>query len=231
MIAAALERKVGTLVLSSKPIHRVDEEQKLKVWCEVIRDKGISLLGWTDVQRQWQARVMSLKSWRIGEAWPDVSDEALLQTVDVWLTPFLTGISRLSELQRLDWSGILFTLPPWELASRMDVLAPTRIQVPSGSNIQVHYFTDGRPPIMEVRLQEMFGLVETPSINEGRTSILLHLLSPGYKPVQVTQDLKSFWHTTYHEVRKELRMRYPKHHWPEDPWTAEAVRGVKKKTS
>ncbi|MCU0845244.1 MAG: ATP-dependent helicase HrpB, partial [Spirochaetes bacterium] len=90
-------------------------------------------------------------------------------------------------------------------------------------------FKDGRPPVMEVRLQEMFGLLETPSVNEGRVRILLHLLSPGYKPVQVTQDLKSFWQTTYHDVRKELRMRYPKHHWPEDPWTAEAVRGVKRK--
>lgn len=95
--------------------------------------------------------------------------------------------------------------------------------------IQLNYFEDARSPVMEVRLQEMFGLSETPVINEGRTKVLLHLLSPGYKPVQVTQDLKSFWQTTYHEVRKELRMRYPKHHWPEDPWTAEAVRGAKRR--
>ena len=93
-------------------------------------------------------------------------------------------------------------------------------------NIALRYFNDGQSPVMEVRLQEMFGLLETPTINQGRTKIMLHLLSPGYKPVQVTQDLKSFWQTTYHEVRKELRMRYPRHHWPEDPWTAEAVRGA-----
>ena len=92
--------------------------------------------------------------------------------------------------------------------------------------IKLTYFKDGRLPVMEVRLQEMFGLLETPTVNEGRTKILLHLLSPGYKPVQVTQDLKSFWQTTYHEVRSELRRRYPKHSWPEDPWTAEAVRGA-----
>jgi ATP-dependent helicase HrpB len=95
--------------------------------------------------------------------------------------------------------------------------------------IKIEYCLTGAAPVMKVRLQEVFGLVETPTVNEGRTKIILHLLSPGYKPVQVTQDLKSFWNTTYHEVRKELRMRYPKHHWPEDPWTAEAVRGVKRK--
>jgi ATP-dependent helicase HrpB len=111
----------------------------------------------------------------------------------------------------------------------LDVLAPEKLQVPSGSMITVQYNETGEPPIIEVRLQEMFGLTETPAVNEGRTKILLHLLSPGYKPVQVTQDLKSFWQTTYHEVRKELRMRYPRHHWPEDPWTAEAVRGARRR--
>jgi ATP-dependent helicase HrpB len=94
--------------------------------------------------------------------------------------------------------------------------------------IKLKYFATGAPPVMEVRLQEVFGLLETPTVNEGRNKVLMHLLSPGFKPVQVTQDLKSFWQTTYHEVRKELRMRYPKHHWPEDPWTAEAVRGAKR---
>jgi ATP-dependent helicase HrpB len=132
-------------------------------------------------------------------------------------------------LQRLDLHAILTSVLPWELSNRLDVLAPNKLSVPSGSNITMHYSIDGDAPVMEVRLQEVFGLVDTPAVNEGRTKILLHLLSPGYKPVQVTQDLKSFWQTTYHEVRKELRMRYPRHHWPEDPWTAEAVRGVKKK--
>jgi ATP-dependent helicase HrpB len=96
--------------------------------------------------------------------------------------------------------------------------------------ITLEYSEDGSPPVMKVRLQEVFGLLETPSVNQGRQKIILHLLSPGYRPVQVTQDLKSFWQTTYHDVRRELRMRYPKHHWPEDPWTAQAVRGIKRKT-
>src|SRR5690606_18326209 len=110
-------------------------------------------------------------------------------------------------------------------------LVPERIEVPTGSRIKVVYDKHGGPPGVEVRLQEMFGLLETPTINEGSTRVLLHLLSPGFKPVQVTQDLRSFWEPTYHEVRKELRMRYPKHHWPEDPLTARPVRGAKRRNS
>jgi ATP-dependent helicase HrpB len=133
------------------------------------------------------------------------------------------------ELQKLDMPAILTSILPWELNSRLDALAPARLKVPSGSMIQLTYILDGSSPTMEVRLQEMFGLLETPTVNEGKIKVTLHLLSPGYKPVQVTQDLKSFWQTTYHEVRKTLRMRYPRHHWPEDPWTAEAVRGAKRR--
>ncbi len=159
-------------------------------------------------------------------------DEYLLQSLGQWLTPYLTGVNKQSELERLDLSSILSGILPWELQSRLDVLAPSRLQVPSGSMINVQYFADGRLPVIEVRLQEMFGLAgNSRGERGGRTKVLLHLLSPGYKPVQVTQDLKSFWQTTYHEVRKELRMRYPRHHWPEDPWTAEAVRGAKRRTS
>ena len=160
---------------------------------------------------------------------PDASDENLLKTTDVWLAPYLTTTFRKSDFQKLDLPQILTAIIPWKLNTKLDKLAPARIQVPSGSFIKLNYFNDGAPPTIEVRLQEMFGLLETPAINEGRTKILLHLLSPGYKPVQVTQDLKSFWQTIYHEVRKELRMRYPRHHWPEDPWTAEAVRGAKRR--
>ncbi|MFM7856021.1 MAG: ATP-dependent helicase C-terminal domain-containing protein, partial [Flammeovirgaceae bacterium] len=118
---------------------------------------------------------------------------------------------------------------PWEMNARLDTLAPTHIKVPSGSHIKILYNKHGSTPAVEVRLQEMFGLFDTPTINEGKTKVMLHLLSPGYKPVQVTQDLKSFWLSTYHQVRKELRIRYPKHYWPEDPWTAEAVKGVVRK--
>jgi ATP-dependent helicase HrpB len=190
----------------------------------------MKLLGWDDAHTEWQNRVLSVRAWRTDEAWPDVSTEHLLTTADTWFTPYLNNITKRSELQKLDVLNMLTGLLPWDLQPKLDKLAPIRIAVPSGSQIKLNYFADGRAPVMEVRLQEMFGLLETPAINEGRTKILLHLLSPGYKPVQVTQDLKSFWQTTYHEVRKELRMRYPRHHWPEDPWTAEAVRGAKRRT-
>jgi len=172
---------------------------------------------------------LSLRQWRKDEEWPDVSDENLPQTTHSWLAPYLADVSKRQDFQRLELSTILMGILPWNLGKDLDKLAPTRLNVPSGSMIKLKYSSTGAPPVMEVRLQEVFGLLETPAVNEGRNKVLLHLLSPGFKPVQVTQDLKSFWQTTYHEVRKELRMRYPKHHWPEDPWTAEAVRGARRR--
>jgi ATP-dependent helicase HrpB len=229
MVTGLLEHRVGNLALQSKPSKKVNETQRIRIIISTIRQQGLKMMGWDETQEQWQDRVLSLKTWRPNEGWPDVSEEGLLNTLEEWLAPYLTFVSKKSELERLDKHSILTGILPWELQSRLDTLAPKHIAVPTGSQIKVHYFADGQSPVIEVRLQEMFGLLETPTINEGRTKVLLHLLSPGYKPVQVTQDLKSFWQTTYHEVRKELRMRYPRHHWPEDPWTAEAVRGVKRK--
>ncbi|HRI79125.1 MAG TPA: ATP-dependent helicase C-terminal domain-containing protein, partial [Cyclobacteriaceae bacterium] len=230
MVTAAMEKRVGGLVLDRAPLKVLPEEEKNAVLMKVIREKGLQLLSWNDEARLLQSRLGSLRTWRPDEGWPDLGDGHLLDTLEDWLTPFLNSLYKLTELERLDLSMILKTLIPWELQSRMDELVPVRISVPSGSQIAVQYFADGRSPVMEVRLQEMFGQPETPVINEGRTKVLLHLLSPGYKPVQVTQDLSNFWHNTYHDVRKELRMRYPKHSWPEDPWTAVAVRGVKRRT-
>jgi ATP-dependent helicase HrpB len=230
VVQGLVEKRVGGLVLESKPSKNISEEQRIKTLIEVIRREGLQLLNWDEAEEQWQSRVASLRSSRASEPWPDVSSNHLLDTLQEWLAPYLINVSRKQELERLDKHAILTSILPWELQSKLDTLAPLHIKVPSGSQIKVQYFSDGRSPIMEVRLQEMFGLLDTPTINEGRIKVLLHLLSPGYKPVQVTQDLKSFWQTTYHEVRKELRMRYPKHHWPEDPWTAEAVRGVKKRS-
>lgn len=228
MVTGAAEKRVGGLVLESKPVHRIDEDLKNSVLLEVIREKGLSIIGWDEEVRGLQSRIMSIRIWRPDENWPDVSDEQLLKTLEAWLTPYLNGIYKRSELEKLNGHAMLNGLLPWDLQSKLDSFAPLRMQVPSGSMIAIQYFPDGRAPVMEVRLQEMFGLQDTPVVNGGRTKILLHLLSPGYKPVQVTQDLKNFWHTTYHDVRKELRMRYPKHSWPEDPWTAVAVRGAKK---
>jgi ATP-dependent helicase HrpB len=230
MVVSAREKRVGNLLLSSRPSTVISEKEKVDVLCTMIREKGLRELGWEERLTSWQARVMSLRRWRPEEAWPDVSDENLLQTLETWLAPFLITIGKRIELQRLDPETILPTILPWELQEKLNRLAPLRLSVPSGSNISLQYHADGRPPVLEVRLQEVFGLLETPTVNEGRNKVMLHLLSPGYKPVQVTQDLRSFWTNTYAEVRKELRMRYPKHSWPEDPWTAQAVRGAKKRT-
>jgi ATP-dependent helicase HrpB len=231
LVTGVIEKRVANLVLSSRPLPSVSQAQRVAVLCDAIREEGLKVLGWDEAQKAWQARVMSLRAWRPQEHWPDVSDESLLASLETWLAPFLINASKRTDLQRLELSQIVSTILPWELNARLDALVPSRIEVPSDSMIQVNYFADGRPPVMEVRLQEVFGLLETPSVNEGRTKIILHLLSPGFKPVQVTQDLHSFWENTYHEVRRELRMRYPKHSWPEDPWTAKAVRGALRRRS
>ncbi len=228
MVSASSELRIGTLTLSRKPLAKPEGETMIQVICDVIREKGLSYLGWGEEQISWQARVLSLRKWRPDEEWPDVSDDYLLDNLKQWLGPFLMNLRKRSELLKLDLNAILPSLLPWALSTRFNSLVPARLSVPSGSQIRLMYYADGRPPVMEVRLQEVFGLTETPSVNEGRTRVIMHLLSPGYKPVQVTQDLRSFWTTTYAEVRKELRRRYPKHSWPEDPWTAQAVRGVKR---
>ncbi len=229
-ISGVVERRVGSLLLGSKPSSKMNEEQRIKILLDVVQQQGLKLLGWEEAQQQWQNRVLTLKSLRPNEPWPDVTEQQLLSKVEEWLAPYLQNVYRKQDFERLDKMTVLAGLLQWELQTKLDALAPLHIKVPSGSQIKVQYFSDERPPVIEVRLQEMFGLLDTPTINEGRTKVLLHLLSPGYKPVQVTQDLKSFWQTTYHEVRKELRMRYPRHHWPEDPWTAEAVRGAKRRS-
>lgn len=230
MVVAARERRIGPLVLESRPVAIADENQRLTVLFAHIREKGLRILGDPVIRDELQARVLSLRAWRPADSWPLLIDEYLLETLEDWLTPFLNNITKESELNKLDMYAILMSILPWELQQSIDKLTPVRIEVPSGSMIKINYNKAGSAPVVEVRLQEMFGLAETPTVNEGRTKVLLHLLSPGFKPVQVTQDLRSFWETAYHEVRKELRMRYPKHHWPEDPWTAEAVRGARKRS-
>ncbi|MEK6783344.1 MAG: ATP-dependent helicase HrpB [Bacteroidota bacterium] len=226
MLTAALEKRIGNVILSSKPLLEIADELRTKILCDALRQEGLKLLNWGEAQEEWQARVLSLRTWRPDEGWPDVSEENLLTSSNEWLAPHLMNVSKRIDFQRLELAAILMGILPWQLGNKLDELAPSRLPVPSGSMIKLTYSKNGEIPIMEVRLQEMFGLLETPTINEGRCKIVLHLLSPGYKPVQVTQDLKSFWQTIYHEVRSELRRRYPKHSWPEDPWTAKAVKGV-----
>jgi ATP-dependent helicase HrpB len=161
--------------------------------------------------------------------WPDVSDAALLRNLEDWLQPYLGKVTRLSHFGQLDLSSILRNSLPWPLPQKLDELAPTHLNVPSGSSVRLDY--SEQPPILAVRLQELFGLAQTPRVAGGRQAVKLHLLSPARRPVQVTQDLASFWANTYGEVKKDLKGRYPKHYWPDDPLVAEATARVKPRKS
>lgn len=225
-IIAVMETHIGNITIESAPMKKIPEEQRVRIIWEAIRAGGMSImLNWTVDISDWQARILSLRKWRPDEEWPDVSNDILVNSLEEWLAPYLINVTKPDDLKRLDLNIVLQGFLSYELNQRLDMLAPVNLKVPSGSLIRLTYFADGSAPEMAVRLQEVFGLLETPAINEGRIKVLLHLLSPARRPVQVTQDIHSFWKNTYAEVRKELRIRYPKHSWPEDPWTAEAVRG------
>lgn len=220
-VRARKQQRLGELVLRDQPLPNPDPKKLSAVLLQGIRRAGIGCLPWTKELRQWQARVGFLRRVEGPEsAWPDVSDQALLNRLEEWLESFLDGITRLDQIQRLDLTGPLHGLLAWEQQRQLDRLAPTHLVVPSGSRLRLNYEAS-ELPILAVRLQEMFGCRETPRIAGGRVPVILHLLSPAGRPVQVTQDLAGFWGTAYQEVRKELRGRYPKHHWPDDPLSAE----------
>jgi ATP-dependent helicase HrpB len=218
-VAARREERFGALVLDSKALTKPDTEAVRAAMLEGVRRTGIACLPWTPAVREWQARVNSLRSWCQDENWPDVSDAALEAMLGEWLGPYLDGISRLSHLTRLDVLEILKARLDWKQQQRLDEGAPTHLEVPSGSHVRLAY-EPGQAPVLAVKLQEMFGLADTPRVAWGRVPVTLHLLSPGRQPIQVTQDLRGFWERTYTEVKKELKGRYPKHPWPDDPWSA-----------
>ncbi|MGC5701848.1 ATP-dependent helicase HrpB [Pseudomonas sp. NFXW11] len=229
VLRAERQRKVGELVLAREPLTGLDESARSQALVNLVRRKGLELLPWTPELRQWQARVALLRQleWADkGESqWPDVSDTALLAGLEQWLQPYLGKVSRLSHFANLELAGIIHNLLPWPLPQRLDELAPHHLKVPSGSSIRLDY--SEQPPILAVRLQELFGLADTPRIAGGRQVVKLHLLSPARRPVQVTQDLANFWRSTYAEVKKDLKGRYPKHYWPDDPLIAEATARAK----
>ncbi|MEN5301803.1 ATP-dependent helicase HrpB [Pseudomonas sp. TWI628] len=229
VLRAERQTKVGELVLGREPLPGLDDEARAKALLGLVRRKGLNLLNWTPELRQWQARVALLRQLDLDKEgqseWPDLSDEALLANMEDWLQPYLGKVSRLSHFAALDLSSIMRNLLPWPLPQRLDEWAPAHLAVPSGSNIRLDYSES--PPILAVRLQELFGLADTPRIAQGRQQVKLHLLSPARRPVQVTQDLANFWRTTYAEVKKDLKGRYPKHYWPDDPLVAEATARAK----
>ena len=195
---------------------------------------GLSMMDWSNdnVQRL-QRRVAQVAAWHPELELPDISTEHMLSTAIEWLPIYLDDGNRVrcttAELHKLNLAEILWNTIAYDKQLEIDRLAPTHIQVPTGSRIRIDYRQGAEAPVLSVRLQECFGMEQTPCVNDGKQPILMELLSPGFKPVQLTQDLANFWRNTYFEVRKELRRRYPKHYWPENPLEAEAVRGVKRK--
>ena len=230
-LVAVRELRIGSILLQSQPLPNPDKSHLQKAISDAIKKEGEHLLNFNDDVSQWQNRVQSLRKWCPSLHWPDVSIQALLQTNEEWLSPYLQGIRNADDLKKIDLTNVLHNHLSQEHQKQLDRLAPDKIKVPSGSSVKLNYRINGSPPVLAVRLQEVFGLADSPTVNNGQIKVLMHLLSPGYKLVQITDDLCSFWNSTYFEVKKELKRRYPKHSWPDNPWTEEAIRGVKRKNN
>lgn len=225
MVQARRQRRLGRLILEDKPWSGADPDALAAAMAEGVREMGLACLPWTPDLEGMRRRIAFLAALDPDAGWPDLSDAALLDDLETWLTPFLPGLVRRAHLTRLDLAAALATLIPYERRRQLDALAPTHVTAPSGSRLPIDY--SGETPVLAVRLQEMFGCADTPRIAEGRVPLLLHLLSPARRPVQVTRDLASFWAGAYREVRADLKGQYPKHWWPDDPMQAEPTARAK----
>jgi ATP-dependent helicase HrpB len=230
-LVARRESRFDQIVLDARPAGRVDAVQAARALVDAVRMLGLQVLPWSDALVQWRARARCLRAWMPELELPDLSDAVLFDTLDGWLLPAFAGKTRLDALDGEELASALQAPVPWELRRRIDALAPVRIAVPSGQVRRIEYAIDDDgepvPPVLAVKLQELFGLSDTPRIADGRVPLTLHLLSPAGRPLQVTQDLRGFWERTYPEVRREMKGRYPKHPWPEDPWSATATHRAK----
>lgn len=226
-VRARDRERLGALVLRERPISTPDAPAVANALLSAVAENELRDLSWSDAARQLQQRLVFMH--RLDPGWPDASNAALTATLADWLGPHVYGLTRRDELRRLDLAAILLGMLGWEQRAALDDLAPSHVEVPSGSRIRVDY-GDPASPVLAVRLQELFGLTETPRIAGGRVALTLHLLSPAHRPVQVTTDLAGFWRAGYFEVRKELKGRYPRHYWPDDPLQAVPTRHVRPRT-
>ena len=230
LVSERIERFDG-IVLSSKSAGRVDPALAAQALADAVRELGLSALPWSDALSQWRVRVQCLRAWVPELELPDLSDAALLATLDAWLKPAFAGKTRLDALDETELAEALKSGVEWNLRQGIDQLAPTRIVVPSGMERRIEYALDDHgeaaSPVLAVKLQELFGMAETPRVADGRVPLTIHLLSPAGRPLQVTQDLRGFWERTYPEVKKEMKGRYPRHPWPDDPWNAAATHRAK----
>lgn len=230
-LVANKELRIGSIILQVKKISSPDIQLRTQAISEAIKREGKQLLSFEGEVSQLQNRILSLQKWNPIQEWPKMDTETLLATNGDWLSPYLHLVNNPEDLKNLDLIQILKHSLDYGSQNTLDQLAPVKIQVPSGSWIKLDYQANGEPPVLAVRLQEVFGWEGTPLVNQGKNPVILHLLSPGFKLVQITSDLRNFWVNTYFEVRKEMKRRYPKHAWPDDPLNAEAVRGARKKGS
>jgi len=224
-VSAKRERRLGALLLASSEIRDPDPDAMQQAVLLGLKQTGIAGLPWTKELRQWRARAMLMREYRIAAPapWPDLSDETLERDIEQWAPAWIMGFTRREHFARLDLGNALRSFLNHAQANILEREAPTHFTVPSGSRIPIDYL-DGENPSLSVRLQELFGLNATPSVAGGKLPLVLKLLSPAGRPVQITKDLVSFWNRGYHEVKKDLKGRYPKHYWPDDPYTAQATR-------
>jgi ATP-dependent helicase HrpB len=222
----AVEReRLGAIILRERPLRTVDADAIASALAASLKRRGLDALTWSDSALALRRRLAFAH--QVDPAtYADVSDAALLDALEDWLLPALHGVRRRAELARVDLGAALLARVEWAARARLDRLAPTHLEVPSGSRIAIDY-TDPTQPVLAVKLQEVFGLLDTPRIGEGRVPITMHLLSPAGRPVQVTRDLASFWRAGYFDVKKDLKGRYPRHPWPDDPLVAAPTRRVK----
>jgi len=218
-VSAVQQESVGALVLGRRPLPDADPERIRGAMLRGVAEMGLASLPWSKPLKQWRERVVWLKAESGEEGFPDLTDDWLMGNLAQWLAPWLDGIASRQQLQRLDLTAALHGLLSWDQLQRVEREAPSHLQVPSGSRLPLRY-RPGEAPVLAVRLQELFGLVETPRVCRGRVPVMLHLLSPAQRPIQITGDLAGFWSRTYPEVKKELKGRYPKHYWPDDPLQA-----------
>lgn len=219
-IIARSERRIGSIIVDSQPLNDVSQEEIIDTLCEAAPKYGTSMFDFDDKVLNLQRRISIVSEWHPELELPEVTTDAVLSRAKEWLIT--------TDYKKVDMISSIWSLLTYDQQQAVDRLAPTHISVPTGSKIKVEYRQGAEQPILRVRLQECFGLNDTPRIDNGHKPILMELLSPGFKPVQLTQDLRSFWESTYFDVRKELKRRYPKHSWPDNPLEAEAVRGVKR---
>ena len=228
-VVSTRETRIGSIVLKSIPLPNPSQEEITLAISNALIKEGEHLLNFDANVQQWQYRIQTLSLLQKDSNWPNVGTTHLLQTNSEWLLPYLNSVKKPEDLKKINLADVLQHSLSFQQQQELEALAPETIEVPSGSKIKLDYQKNGSAPILAVRLQEVFGLSDTPTINNGKSSVLMHLLSPGFKLVQITSDLRSFWSSTYFEVRKELRIRYKKHAWPEDPTNEPAIRGAKRR--